>query len=636
MKTALEILKTYWGYDAFREMQADIVNSVLEGKDTLALLPTGGGKSVCFQVPALCMDGICIVISPLIALMKDQVLNLNKRGISAEAVYSGMDIKNLDRIFDNCVNGDIKFLYLSPERLGTELARARISRMKVNLIAVDEAHCISQWGYDFRPSYLNIAEIRTLVPKVPVIALTATATTEVVQDIQDKLEFRKDSQVFKKSFARANLAYVVLEQEDKKSKMLDILQKVPGTAVVYVLNRKETRDIADFLQKSGISAGHYHAGLPSETRAEMQDAWINDKLRVIVATNAFGMGIDKPDVRVVVHLTLPDSLEAYFQEAGRGGRDGKKAYGILLYNESDRERLERNFELSYPSFKDAKKVYKALGSYYQLAIGAGEGQSYHFDILDFAKRYNLHPPEIIPCLKLLNQAGYLELSEAFFMPSTVRFLVDNTRLYDYYLRNPKAEKIIKFILRNYQGAFNHNVNIKEAQISKVLNMPMKFLIEMLHKLHAEKILDYKFQSELPMISFLCERQDADYLVFDKVRYDFLKQRAKIRMEASLNYAENIRCRSIMLLEYFDEKNVAKCGQCDVCLGRHKEADTDEKNKIMAEIKLKLLKNPTELRALVNSFPSSMENKVLKILDYLCDNQFIIRENNHLLTWNSKL
>jgi ATP-dependent DNA helicase RecQ len=635
MSTALEVLNKYWGHPAFRDMQADIVDSVLQGNDTLALLPTGGGKSVCFQVPALCMEGICIVISPLIALMKDQVQNLKKRGISAEAVYSGMKIQDLDRVFDNCVNGGIKFLYMSPERLGTELAIERIQRMKVNLIAIDEAHCISQWGYDFRPSYLNIAKIRELLPKIPVIALTATATSEVVQDIQDKLEFRPNAQVFKKSFARPNLAYIVLNQEDKKSKMLDILQKVPGTAVVYVMNRKETRDIAAFLQLNGISAGHYHAGLPAEKRAEMQDAWINDKLRVIVATNAFGMGIDKPDVRVVIHLTLPESLEAYFQEAGRGGRDGKKAYGVLLYNQSDRERLERNFEISYPTFSEAKKVYRALGSYFQLALGGGEMQSYPFDILDFAKKYNLNPPEVLPCLKLLNQAGYIEFSDAVFTPSSVRFLVDNTRLYDYYLRNPKMEQLLKFILRSYQGAFNHDVNIREDQLSKALNLPLKAVVEMLLKLHQEKILHYKAQSELPLITYLLERQDADQLLFDKARYDFLKNRAEIRMQESLHYAESIECRSRLLLAYFDEKNVKSCGVCDVCLGRYQDPNEQERKQISDHIRKALEKEPMNLQNLVKTFPSNMENKVLKILDYLCDNEFIIRRKDQTMIWNTK-
>ena len=635
MKQPLDVLKQYWGFSAFRDMQADIIDAVLEGHDTLALLPTGGGKSLCFQVPALCMDGICIVVSPLIALMKDQVLNLNKRGISAYAVFSGMSIKDLDRIFDNCVNGDVKFLYLSPERLGSEMAIERIKKMNVNLIAIDEAHCISQWGYDFRPSYLNVAQIRLLLPKIPVIALTATATSEVVDDIQEKLEFKPNRKVFKKSFSRSNLAYIVLQQEDKRTKLLDILKKVPGSAVVYVLNRKETKEIAMFLYQNQISANYYHAGLPAEKRSEIQDAWINNEIRVIVATNAFGMGIDKPDVRVVVHLTLPDSLEAYFQEAGRGGRDGNKAYGILLYNLSDRDRLERNFETSFPSFKEAKQVYRALGSYYQLAVGAGFEQSFNFDILEIANKYNLNPLLITPALKLLVQAGYLELSESVFFPSTVQILSDNKTLYDYYLRNPRAEKLIKSILRSYQGILNHDVNIKESQIAKALNTGQSEVETMLKKLHQEKILRYKPQSDLPLITFTIERQDAEHLIFDKARYDFLKNRAAARMKASLHYAEEVHCRSQMLLEYFDEKDSKPCGQCDVCLGRYENPTEEDRKMITASIKKYLLYEPHTLRKLVDRFPSNLENKVLKVLEYLTDNEFVIKNKDQSMEWNDK-
>jgi ATP-dependent DNA helicase RecQ len=635
MSAALEVLKQYWGHSAFREMQADIVASAMSGKDTLALLPTGGGKSVCFQVPALCMEGICIVVSPLIALMKDQVQNLTNKGIEAYAVYSGMNRHDLDRIFDNCVHGKVKFLYLSPERLGTELAIERILRMKVNLIAIDEAHCISQWGYDFRPAYLNIAKFREMMPKIPVIALTATATADVVQDIQDKLSFRPNANVFKKSFARDNLAYIVLQEEDKKTKMLDILTKVAGSSVIYVLNRKETRDIATFLQQNNISAGHYHAGLPSEQRAQMQDAWIKGQIRVIVATNAFGMGIDKPDVRSVIHLTLPDSLEAYFQEAGRGGRDGNKAYAVLLYNQSDSDRLERNYEISYPPFSEAKKVYRALGSYFQLAIGGGQGQSYPFDLLDYAKKYNIDPPLILPCLKLLNQAGYVEFSEAVFQPSSIRFLVDNTSLYDYYLRNPKMEKLIKLILRSSQGAFNHDVNIREDQLSKTLNLPLKVIGEMLSKLHLENIVHYRPQSELPLITYILERQDADQLIFDKQKYDFLKKRAKYRMEKSLHYAETTDCRSRMLLDYFDEKNAKKCGKCDVCTGRYEEASPEERTELIKQLKAILSNQPQTSRQIINQFSSNKNNKVIKILDFLIDNEYVIKKENNILFWNSK-
>jgi ATP-dependent DNA helicase RecQ len=634
MKQPLDILKQYWGHAAFREMQADIVDSVLQGNDTLALLPTGGGKSICFQVPALCQDGICIVVSPLIALMKDQVLNLTKRGISAYAIYSGMNLKDIDRIFDNCVNGDVKFLYLSPERLGSEMAQERIKRMKVNLIAVDEAHCISQWGYDFRPSYLiNIGKVRELHPKVPVMALTATATKEVVEDIQEKLGFLPNKKVFKKSFARNNLAYLVLQEEDKRTKLLDILKKVQGSAVVYVLNRKETKDTATFLMQNNISAGYYHAGLDAEWRSGIQDAWIKNELRVIVATNAFGMGIDKPDVRVVVHLTLPESLEAYFQEAGRGGRDGEKAFGVLLYNQSDRERLERNFESSFPSFQEVRQVYRALGSYYQLAIGAGAGQSFPFDVLEFSTKYELNPLRVLPSLKLLAQAQYVEMSESVYFPSTMQILMDNKTLYDYYLRQPKSEKMIKFMLRSYQGAFNHDVNIKEKQIAAGLKLPLKEVEAMLQKLHQERVIRYKPMSDNPMVTFIVERQDADHLLLDKAHYDFLKVRAEARMKASLHYAEERICRSQMLLAYFDEKDAPACGQCDVCLGRYNAPTEEERQKIIAYIRSLLQKSPMPLRKVVSSFPSSMENKVLQVMQHLIDNAYIRKNNEQLLVWN---
>ena len=409
-----DILKQYWGFDSFRPLQEDIIQSVLDGKDTLALLPTGGGKSICFQVPALVKEGICIVISPLIALMKDQVYNLQKRGIAAVAIFSGMHYKDIDRILDNCIYGNTKLLYLSPERLTSDLVRERIKKMKVSLIAVDEAHCISQWGYDFRPPYLQIAEIREYLPKVPIMALTATATPEVVKDIQEKLEFKR-GEVFQQSFLRENLAYVVLEEEGKMEKLFKVLTGVRGSGLVYVRNRRKTKEIAMFLKKYRITADYYHAGLTNEERSQKQEAWINDKIRIIVATNAFGMGIDKPDVRVVVHMDLPDSLEAYFQEAGRAGRDGQKSYAVLLYNQGDKLDLERRFELSFPPLKEVRLTYQALGSYLQLAVGSGEGESYDFDLVEFSRVYGFSTVKTFNCLKVLERAGWIALSESIYI-----------------------------------------------------------------------------------------------------------------------------------------------------------------------------------------------------------------------------
>ncbi len=631
--TPHQALKKYWGFDDFRPLQLDIVQAALSGKDTLALLPTGGGKSVCFQVPALCMEGVCIVVSPLIALMKDQVKNLQKIGVSAQAIYSGLKYQDIDRILDNCVHGGVKFLYLSPERLRTELLLARLPKMKVCLLAIDEAHCISQWGYDFRPSYLGIAEVRTLIPKTPMLALTATATAPVVQDIQDKLEFGKDSQVFQKSFGRDNLAYVVLYEENKKAKLLEILTKIKGSGVVYVMNRRLTKDIAYFLNKNNISADYYHAGRPNSEREQIQEDWINDKSRIMVATNAFGMGIDKPNVRVVVHLTLPDNLEAYFQEAGRGGRDGKKAFAALIYNQSDRIRLEQQYEQSFPTMAATKRVYQALGSFYQLAVGSAQWESFDFDLVSFCQTYNFNPIETLNSLKILMHEEYLDLSDNVFVPSTLQLLLNKEHLYDYLLKNPKTEKLIKVILRSSQGAFLHPVNIREQQLAKFLHIRREVLVEMLQKLHQEEIIEYKGQKDSPQLTFLLERLPNESVVIDQKRFHFLKKRHLFRMEKALYYAENLQCRSQMLLDYFDEKGAPKCGQCDVCLGRHDKYVThQEYYQIQQKIEYHLRQEPCDLRTLVEQFDSLQQEKVLKAIEHLLDNQVVTRTNSLLLHW----
>ncbi len=629
--TPLHILKKYWGYDAFRPLQQDIIQSVLDGKDTLALMPTGGGKSICFQVPALCKEGICIVISPLIALMKDQVHNLRQRDIPAAAIYSGMHANEIDQTFDNCIYGNTKLLYLSPERLITDLARERISRMSVNLLAVDEAHCISQWGYDFRPPYLEIAAIRELAPHAPILALTATATPEVVQDIQEKLYFTSKN-VFQKSFERSNLAYVVLQEEGKMEKLLDILQKVPGCGVVYVRNRRKTKEIADFLQRKGIAADFYHAGLNPEERSQKQDAWISNKTRIMVSTNAFGMGIDKPDVRIVVHMELPDSLEAYFQEAGRAGRDGKKAFATLLYNQTDRLNLEKNYELAFPDMDEIRQVYRALGSYFQLAIGAGEAQSYDFDIAEFCKNFRLEAVKVLNALKALEQAGWLVLTEAVFVPSSLKILVSKEELYDYQLKKPKLNLVIKTILRTYQGAFGHFINIRENQIATFLKIPVAEVKAALQLMHQEGILHYQEQKDKPQIIFLKDRVDTPNLIIDFQLYQFRKKRHWDRIQQAISYAENSVCRSRQLLYYFGEKNDKDCGICDVCLGRTKadmsNADFDA---IKSKIQEKLSLSPTALEALVGAFSSSNQKKVLEVIQYLQDEGYIV-QNGNILQW----
>ena len=632
MPTPKEILHQYWGYDAFRPLQEEIIQSVLEGKDTLALLPTGGGKSVCFQVPALCMEGICLVISPLIALMKDQVAHLQKINIPAVAIYSGMRYQDIDRELDNCIYGKTKFLYLSPERLLSDLAQQRIAQMNINLIAVDEAHAISQWGYDFRPPYLEIAQIRDLHPKVPIIALTATATKEVIIDIQEKLHF-PEANVFQKSFERTNLAYVVLKEANKMKNLINILQKVPGSSIVYTRNRKRTKEIAQYLQRQQISADFYHAGISPEQRSVKQDAWVDNKTRVIVSTNAFGMGIDKPDVRTVIHLDLPDSLEAYFQEAGRAGRDEQKAYAVLLYGPEDKTRLENAYKNAFPSLLSIRQVYRALGSYLQLATGGGIGKSYDFDIADFTKNFQLEILKTYNSLKLLSQAGWLVLSESVFIPSTLYIKVNRETLYDYQLRNRKMDRIIKKILQAYQGVFNGPVRIKESQLAYFLRMPLKDLLFALKKLQADGILQYLAQKDKPQIVFLKERVAAENLTIDLQLFKFRKERYYKSIQAAIKYAEQNRCRNKQLLTYFGDQEPALCGQCDVCTGRN-EADIDEAAYERYKVKIQqvLKKEPLSITAIQDSFAPKRKEIVLTTLHYLLEEGFLEQIDDNKLTW----
>lgn len=629
MPSPLDILQHYWKYPTFREPQADIIQSVLDGKDTLALMPTGGGKSICYQVPALCQEGICIVVSPLIALMKDQVSQLQKRQIAAEAIYSGMHYKQIDRILDNCIYGNTKLLYLSPERLLTDLARARIAKMKVNLFAVDEAHCISQWGYDFRPPYLQIAEVRELHPDVPILALTATATKEVEKDIQEKLAFPK-MHVFRKSFTRKNLAYVVLQEEDKARKMLEILQKVKGTAIVYVRNRRKTKELALLLQRKGIAADFYHAGLDSRSRSYKQDEWINDKTRVIVSTNAFGMGIDKAEVRTVVHVDLPDSLEAYFQEAGRAGRDGEKSYAVLLYNATDKARLERSYEQSFPSMKTIRQVYRALGSHYQLAVGGGMNQSYDMDIVEFAKTYSLDMMRTFSSLRVLEQEGWISMSEGIFVPSQIQILVSKEDLYAYQIKNAHLDKLLKVILRSTQGAFGNYVKIQEAQLAKVLNIERNLLQKALEKMQTDSIISYLPKKDQPQLTFLMERVNADNLIIDHEAYQFRKKQYQQRIQKSIEYAEHLQCRSQQLLSYFDEENPPLCGICDVCLGRNEaKVSKDELIAYRRKIEQLLHDEALNLHELVNSFTPKRRQKVLTIIDLLLDEKVLAKKGEEI-------
>lgn len=629
MTNPTDILRKYWGFDHFRPLQEEIILSALQGNDALALLPTGGGKSICFQVPALCMEGVCIVVSPLIALMKDQVANLAKRGITAAAIFSGMAYREIDRILDNAAYGGLKFLYLSPERLTTELVRERIKRMNVCLLAVDEAHCISQWGYDFRPPYLKIAEIRDLLPTTPVLALTATATPAVVEDIQEKLLFRKKC-VFQKSFSRPNLAYVVLNEENKQAKLLDILSKVKGAGVVYVRNRKQTKDIARFLRENKIIADFYHAGLPPEERSAKQEAWISGKIPIMACTNAFGMGIDKPDVRTVVHMDLPDSLEAYFQEAGRAGRDGKKSYAVLLYSEEDKRSLERNLAVAFPPLQEIRQTYRALGSYFQLAVGGGEFQSFDFDIADFCKNFKLDVLKTYASLKILEMEGWIALTESVWMPSSYMVLVTREQLYDFQLKHPQLDLVVKSMLRLSEGSFQHFVPINEAAIARLLKTSPDKVLPAINQLHKERIIEYRPMKDKPQLVFTQERVDANNLTIDQKTYEQRKERHQKRVENAIAYATTARCRSQQLLAYFGEDSTP-CGSCDVCLGRTTGGlSTDDFERYKLKIKQLITAERITEHQLLEAFATNRQPNVLQALAYLMDEGQINVEGNFLV------
>lgn len=570
------ILKQYWGYTSFRPLQEDIILSALNGNDTLALLPTGGGKSICFQVPVMANEGMGIVISPLIALMADQVQNLKKLGIPALALTSGLSQREIDLGLDNCMNGHYKFLYISPERLQTDMVRERIKRMKVNLLVVDEAHCISQWGYDFRPPYTRIAEAREWLPKVPVLALTATATPRVVGDIQDKLEFGQ-RKVIQQSFYRSNLYYNINHTEKKWAKTLDIFRKIPGTGIVYVRNRKHTVEVADWLRKNGFSADFYHAGLKPEVRKTRQQKWIDNQTRIMVCTNAFGMGIDKPDVRVVLHLELPDSLEAYFQEAGRGGRDGKPAYSVVLVGPPDLGELKSKYLETFPDLKFVQRVYKGLSNHLQLAVGAGEGQAYPFDFGDFIKQYELPALKAYNALKILEKEGLLILNEGFRQPSKVLITVGRTELYDFQLRNPKLDIFIKTMARSYGGLDVEYTTIHEAQLAQRLKTTPRVVEQTLLHLKKQGLLDYIPRKGDSEIIITQSRQKTDYLsISDENLKDRYRDRVE-RIKAVEHYILNNKtCRSIQLLKYFGEETNHQCGHCDVCRSRSGKANEDEK------------------------------------------------------------
>lgn len=632
MSNPVTILKKYWGFDDFRPLQQDIVEAVLRKEDVLALLPTGGGKSICFQVPTLILEGLCLVVTPLIALMRDQVSFLKSKGIKAEAIYSGMRKREIDLLLDNCAYGKVKFLYVSPERLETDIFKARITKLNIELIAVDEAHCISQWGYDFRPSYLRIAEMRKVVSNVPMIALTATATPEVIVDIQEKLEFTRQN-VFRKSFFRANLSYSVRRVEDVHRKLLEVLKSVQGSAIIYVNTRRESKEVAMLLYRNGISANFYHAGLNQDERDKRQQSWKNNKSRVMVSTNAFGMGIDKPDVRLVVHLGLNQDLESYFQEAGRAGRDGKKAYALLLFNDSDVDHLKQRVKRQYPSITALKQVYQALANYFRLAVGSGLGQSFDFDIRDFSEHYSFNHLEVFYTLKRLEEEGLISFNESYFNPSHIHIAVDHNELYKFQVAHANYDPLIKGLLRLYGGEmFTHFVVISELQLAKFTGLDRADIFDQLSKLNGLNIVHYEPQRDKPQITFSRARMHAESLNLNKVR---IKQRAELasgKSAAVINYVKHrSSCRSRLLLEYFGEENSLDCGICDLCVARRKENELEHLIKYQQQLIKKLRETSLNVEEVMDQINPSDRDAFLEVVRNMVDSGELVYDEQWRLS-----
>lgn len=603
--------------------------SVAEGRDTLALLPTGGGKSICFQVPAMMNDGLCLVVTPLIALMKDQVENLNRRGIPAFAIYAGMQTRDVDKVLALAREGAIKFLYVSPERLQSKRFLWYCEVLPVKLIAVDEAHCISQWGFDFRPAYLQIAAIREHFPNAPILALTATATQKVKEDICERLQLN-DPAIFVKSFARANLSYSVLEEEGKLGKLRQILERVPGSAVVYCRNRRQTKDIAGLLASQGISAGYYHAGLPGPERAARQEAWIKNELRVMVCTNAFGMGIDKPDVRLVIHADVPDSIEAYYQEAGRAGRDEEKAYAVLLYQAHDLSEMKERIPLQFPSLEEIRDIYQALVNYLQVPVGSIEGVYYDFDINDFVKRFSINITLAFSALRILEQEGFLQLSESVFMPSRVEFVRDRDGLEDYERINPDMEPLIKTLLRTYEGIFDNPVPIFEKQLARLMRIDEQDITHDLQLLHRQAVLRYQPRKDQPQLCFLQERVSAQYLHIDMALQQQRHKAMEERVDAITAYARNSEvCRTQQLVAYFGEKDAAPCGVCDVCVKKQKENMKLKEFGELSKAVLAALQETRSLEALMLQVNAD-EGRVLETVQFLIAEGCVSRDRDGML------
>ena len=617
MSNLHQILKQYWGYDSFRPLQEDVINTVLDGKDVLALMPTGGGKSLCYQVPAMAQEGMCLVISPLIALMKDQVENLRRKSITAFAIYSGMSRKEVINTFKVATESNCKFLYVSPERLETPLFKEYLPGLNITLIAVDEAHCVSQWGYDFRPPYLHIAALREELPNVPILALTASATPAVQTDICQKLEFDKPG-IFRQSFERPNLSYSTFKVDSKINKIIEILRKVSGTSIIYCKSRKRTKEISDLLQLQQISADYYHAGLVQDERSKKQEAWIQNKTRVIVCTNAFGMGIDKPDVRTVIHADVPDCLENYYQEAGRAGRDGKKSFAVLLYDERDIEELQQMAALRFPSLEEIRNTYQSIANYLQIPTGAGEGQYYDFDISDFLRKFKLTGHLTSYALKALEQEGWLSFNEQIFLPAKAVFKINKNSLYDFEKENPALENCIKTLLRSYEGIFDQTASISEKMMAGLMKIDVEEVKKQLQELHDSGVIDYQPQKDTPQLYLLRNRIKAEDISINMVAYHERKEQFQQRMKQMVVYVKELtECRSRIIGIYFGDDNINACGVCDNCLRQKASTLSKEEFEAIHLRIISLLKdNHLHTKDMLLRLDTIKKEKAWKVIEFL--------------------